>query len=157
MYQADVIFSPMMPTSSRAAKIRRPAVTGSLNKMMPTITEPSAPMPVQTAYAVPSGSVFVARQQVKTHRHAGEREQRPAELCESLRILHAGRPNDLKNSGNTEHNPCHIDYLHIKIKNAPARVFNGLQRETNAPVPARRRERGQDTKNNIFCQAAELR
>ena len=49
MYQADVIFKPMMPTSSNAAKIRRPTVTGSLNKMMPTITEPSAPMPVQTA------------------------------------------------------------------------------------------------------------
>lgn len=49
MYQADVIFKPMMPTSSSAAKIRRPTVTGSLNKMMPTITEPSAPMPVQTA------------------------------------------------------------------------------------------------------------
>ena len=49
MYQADVIFKPMMPTTSSAAKIRRTTVTGSLNKMMPTITEPSAPMPVQTA------------------------------------------------------------------------------------------------------------
>lgn len=49
MYQADVIFKPMMPISSSAAKMSRPAVTGSLNKMMPTITEPSAPIPVQTA------------------------------------------------------------------------------------------------------------
>ena len=49
MYQADVIFKPMMPISSSAAKMSRPVVTGSLNKMMPTITEPSAPMPVQTA------------------------------------------------------------------------------------------------------------
>ena len=46
---ADVIFRPMMPISSSAAKMSRPAVTGSLNKMKPTITEPSAPMPVQTA------------------------------------------------------------------------------------------------------------
>jgi hypothetical protein len=43
-----------------------------------------------------------------------------------------------------------------KIKNAPARVFHGLRRGANAPVPTRRLERGQDTKNNIFCQAAEL-
>ena len=43
-------------------------------------------------------------------------EQRPAELYESLRTLHTGRPNDLKNSGNAERNPCHIDYLHTKNK-----------------------------------------
>ena len=61
LIQDEVIFKPMMPISSSAAKMSRPAVTGSLNKMMPTITEPSAPMPVQTAYTVPSGSVFVAR------------------------------------------------------------------------------------------------
>ena len=36
MYQADVIFRPMMPISSSAAKMSRPAVTGSLNKMKPT-------------------------------------------------------------------------------------------------------------------------
>jgi len=50
--------------------------------------------------------------------------------------------------------PCHN--VSLQIKNAPARVFNGLRRRANAPVPARRQEHGQDAKSNIFCQAAEL-
>ncbi len=33
---------------------------GSLKKKMPTSTVPTAPMPVQTAYAVPMGRVSVA-------------------------------------------------------------------------------------------------
>ena len=38
----------MMPMSSRPTKMSRAAVTGSWNAAMPTITAPSAPMPVQT-------------------------------------------------------------------------------------------------------------
>ena len=40
---------PMMPVSSSTVKNIRAAVTGSLNTRMPTATEPTAPMPVQTA------------------------------------------------------------------------------------------------------------
>jgi len=47
-------------------------------------------------------------------------EQRPAELYESLRTLHAGRPNDLKNSGNAS--MAHA-IMFPPNKNAPARVF----------------------------------
>ena len=35
-----------------------PKLTGSLKKRMPIRTVPTAPIPVQTAYAVPIGSVF---------------------------------------------------------------------------------------------------
>lgn len=38
----------------------RQKVAGSLNTNMPTITDPTAPMPVQTAYAVPMGNDRVA-------------------------------------------------------------------------------------------------
>jgi len=38
----------------------RPAVTGSLSSAMPRIAVPAAPMPTQTAYAVPIGSVRAA-------------------------------------------------------------------------------------------------
>jgi hypothetical protein len=36
--------------------------TGSLNTKIPMITVPTAPIPVQTGYAVPSGIVFTARE-----------------------------------------------------------------------------------------------
>jgi len=41
-------------------KTRRQNVAGSLKKMMPTSTVPTAPIPVHIAYAVPSGKVRVA-------------------------------------------------------------------------------------------------
>lgn len=41
-------------------KIRR-KVAGSLKKSMPTMTAPTAPIPVQTGYTVPSGIVRDAR------------------------------------------------------------------------------------------------
>src|SRR5690606_41033374 len=41
-------------------KEMRQNVAGSLNTKMPTNTVPTAPIPVQTAYAVPIGNVCVA-------------------------------------------------------------------------------------------------
>jgi hypothetical protein len=41
-------------------KNRRQKSDGSLNKYIPTITEPAAPIPVHTAYAVPIGRVCTA-------------------------------------------------------------------------------------------------
>ena len=58
--QWAVAFRPMMPTSSRAAKNIRAAVAGSLKITIPSTTAPRAPIPVQTAYAVPMGKVFTA-------------------------------------------------------------------------------------------------
>ena len=45
----DVAFRPRMPTSSRAAKKSRAGAAGSLNRMMPAIRAPRAPIPVQMA------------------------------------------------------------------------------------------------------------
>ena len=36
-----------------------PKLTGSLKKIIPIRTVPTAPMPVQTAYAVPIGKVLI--------------------------------------------------------------------------------------------------
>jgi hypothetical protein len=41
-------------------KKTRQKLIGSLKKMMPTKTVPTAPIPVQTAYAVPKGKLTVA-------------------------------------------------------------------------------------------------
>lgn len=50
----------MMEAMSVAIKNRRRNVAGSLNTKMPTNTVPTAPIPVQTAYAVPMGRYCVA-------------------------------------------------------------------------------------------------
>lgn len=42
-------------------KNKRQNVAGSLKKNMPTMTAPTAPMPVHTGYTVPIGIVFAAR------------------------------------------------------------------------------------------------
>ena len=42
-------------------KNSRQKSAGSLKKSIPIITVPTAPIPVQTAYAVPMGNVWVAR------------------------------------------------------------------------------------------------
>src|SRR5690606_19008183 len=55
-----VTFSPMMPaTITRRHRILA-GVAGSPRATMPTMDAPAAPMPVQTAYAVPTGTVFMA-------------------------------------------------------------------------------------------------
>lgn len=41
-------------------KNKRPKVAGSLKNRMPTMTVPTAPIPVQTGYAVPIGMVWTA-------------------------------------------------------------------------------------------------
>ena len=73
MYQADVIFKPMMPISSSAAKMSRPAVTGSLK-------DDANDHGVQRANAGPDRISRTKRQcfgracqQEKAHRHAGKR------------------------------------------------------------------------------------
>ncbi len=45
----DVAFRPRMPTRSRAAKKSRAGAAGSLNRTMPAIRAPRAPIPVQIA------------------------------------------------------------------------------------------------------------
>ena len=45
----DVAFRPTIPISSRDTKKILSAVTGSLKRIIPAITAPSAPMPVHTA------------------------------------------------------------------------------------------------------------
>src|SRR5688572_15634454 len=50
-----------MPLTIRATHAMRPAVAGSLKSMMPSNTVPTAPMPVHTAYAVPTGRLRIAR------------------------------------------------------------------------------------------------
>jgi hypothetical protein len=49
-----------MPTRINATHTSRGHVAGSPNSTMPSATAPTAPIPVQIAYAVPIGSVFTA-------------------------------------------------------------------------------------------------
>ena len=48
-----------MPVTMNAAAAKRMGVAASPRTAMPTRNAPTAPMPVQTVYAVPSGSVFI--------------------------------------------------------------------------------------------------
>ena len=51
---------PITETIRVEMKKSRQNCAGSLKKIIPTMTVPTAPMPVQTAYAVPIGKVWVA-------------------------------------------------------------------------------------------------
>lgn len=53
-------FSPMMEIIIKEIKNIRRSFTGSSNKIIPNIAVPAIPIPVQTAYAVPSGIVLTA-------------------------------------------------------------------------------------------------
>lgn len=48
-YVSDTNFNPTIELTNVNKKNNRQNVAGSLNKNIPTITEPTAPMPVQTA------------------------------------------------------------------------------------------------------------
>ena len=49
-----------MPKSNIHKNTIFPILTGSLNQRIPTIAVPAAPIPVNIAYAVPIGIVFIA-------------------------------------------------------------------------------------------------
>lgn len=53
-------FNPKIETIKVVIKNTRQKLTGSLKKIIPTKTVPTAPIPVHTAYAVPKGKVTVA-------------------------------------------------------------------------------------------------
>ncbi len=53
-------FKPIIPAMISSMQNTRVKVAGSLNHNIPTIAMPTAPIPVQTAYEVPIGSVFIA-------------------------------------------------------------------------------------------------
>ena len=55
-----VAYPPLLPPPRTAANPLRAAVAGSLKITIPSTTAPRAPIPVQTAYAVPMGKVFTA-------------------------------------------------------------------------------------------------
>lgn len=52
--------SPIIPMTIIVMKMIRRTSWDSLNKSMPRITVPTAPIPVHVVYAVPTGSVFSA-------------------------------------------------------------------------------------------------
>lgn len=54
-YCADTSFNPMIEAISMVIKNSRQKSEASLNKNIPIIAVPTAPMPVHTAYAVPIG------------------------------------------------------------------------------------------------------
>lgn len=56
----ETAFNPTIDAISVVIKNKRKKVAGSLKKMIPTNTLPTAPIPVQTAYAVPMGRDCVA-------------------------------------------------------------------------------------------------
>jgi hypothetical protein len=55
----DVSFSPMIPTMINATEIRRRTAVDSPKSTIPATTPPTAPIPVQMAYAVPIGIVRI--------------------------------------------------------------------------------------------------
>lgn len=56
----DTVFRPMIDAISVKMKNRRQKVAGSWKQKIPVNTVPMAPIPVQTAYAVPIGRLSVA-------------------------------------------------------------------------------------------------
>ncbi len=56
-FQLDTAFSPIIEPIKVVMKSKRKKVAGSLNTKIPIRTVPTAPIPVQTAYAVPIGNV----------------------------------------------------------------------------------------------------
>ena len=55
----DTILSPIIDDISVKMKNKRQKVAGSWKNRMPTKTVPTAPIPVHTAYAVPTGRLCV--------------------------------------------------------------------------------------------------
>ena len=53
-------FNPNIDPIRRKIKNILQKSDGSLKRKMPTITVPTAPIPVQTAYAVPIGMIWIA-------------------------------------------------------------------------------------------------
>src|SRR4029079_10979701 len=51
-------FNPTIPATINPMQPSRADVAGSANSRMPRVATPSAPIPVQTAYAVPTREVF---------------------------------------------------------------------------------------------------
>ena len=47
-----------MPKTMKTMQVMRMILIGSLNKTIPKTTVPTVPMPVQIAYAFPSGKLF---------------------------------------------------------------------------------------------------
>ena len=56
-YDFETTFNPSIELISKNRKNNRQKSKDSLKKKIPTTTDPAAPMPVQTAYAVPIGKV----------------------------------------------------------------------------------------------------
>lgn len=61
LFYYDTTFNPMIDPIKVVRKKILQKWAGSLNNNMPTSTVPTAPIPVQTAYAVPIGIVWLAR------------------------------------------------------------------------------------------------
>lgn len=51
----------MIPATIKPRLSKRAGEADSPNRRIPVIAAPTAPMPVQMAYAVPTGSVFIAQ------------------------------------------------------------------------------------------------
>jgi len=59
-YYDDTNLSPTIPDTMSSKQIILTMARDSPNRIMPNIATPTAPMPVHTAYAVPTGIVFMA-------------------------------------------------------------------------------------------------
>ncbi|GAB6121755.1 hypothetical protein JCM30204_29040 [Dysgonomonas termitidis] len=59
-YQCDTAFNPTTDAINVTMKNIRIILAGSLNTIIPKSTVPAAPIPVNMAYAVPIGIVWVA-------------------------------------------------------------------------------------------------
>ena len=59
-YDDETNLSPTIPDTMRSKQIILMMSRDSPNRIIPNIATPTAPMPVHTAYAVPTGIVFMA-------------------------------------------------------------------------------------------------
>ena len=102
----------MIPINSSDTKKILAAVTGSLNSTIPTITAPSAPIPVQMAYEVPRGSCFVA----------WERNRKLKIIPTTVRIVYFKSVNPSENfihvDQNTSSPPAMIKHTHSIISSS---------------------------------------
>src|SRR5690554_2140326 len=74
---------------------------------MPSAAVPTTPIPTQTAYAVPTGSDFMARPSSQTLITMATMVATVGHSREALGVLHADGPADLEQAGDEENEPVH--------------------------------------------------
>ena len=96
--------------STRAGDAESPSTA------IPKMAVPAAPIPVQTAYPVPTGSVRSASERRKTLDKpvaaVNSAGYQPRETCGPL---HAEGESDFEKAGGGQYYPCHVGQIHSLV------------------------------------------